>query len=293
MLEAKVIGILQRNFRREQLNSEKLGFIGVGNMGEALLRGILGSRLMSPGDILASDVNSEKLNSLSGELGIAAVESNRELVKSSDIILFAVKPDVIKTVFSEVSSDLNQPKWCISIAAGVSTAVIEGVSQTGLSVVRVMPNTPAIVHEGMSAICPGRYASEEHMQKTKQIFQAVGKVIVIQEKFMDTVTALSGSGPAFVFLIIESLTDAAVQLGLSRADAAIMAAQTVLGASKMAVDTEEHPAILKSKVTSPGGTTAAGLYELERRAMRAAIMDAVAAAALRSEQISSSMTDQS
>lgn len=293
MLKAKGIGILQRNFRREQLNSEKLGFIGVGNMGEALLRGILGSGLMSPGDILASDVNSEKLSSLSGELGITALESNRELVKSSDIILLAVKPDVIKTVLSEVSSDLNQPKWCISIAAGVSTAVIEGVLQTGSPVVRVMPNTPAMVYEGMSAICPGRYASEEHIQKTRQIFQAVGKVIVIQEKFMDTVTALSGSGPAFVFLIIESLTDAAVQLGLSRADAAIMAAQTVLGASRMAVDTEEHPAILKSKVTSPGGTTAAGLYELERRAMRAAIMDAVAAAALRSEQISSSMADQS
>jgi pyrroline-5-carboxylate reductase len=275
------------------LNSEKLGFIGIGNMGEALLRGILGSRLMSPGDILASDVNSEKLNSLNSELGIAALESNRELVKSSDIILLAVKPDVIRTVLSEVSSDLSQPKWCISIAAGVSTAVIEGVLQTGSPVVRVMPNTPAMVYEGMSAICPGRYASEEHIQKTSQIFQAVGKAIVIQEKFMDTVTALSGSGPAFVFLIIESLTDAAVQLGLSRADAAIMAAQTVLGASKMAVDTEEHPAILRNKVTSPGGTTASGLYELERRAMRAAIMDAVAAAALRSEQISSSMADQS
>ena len=275
------------------MNSDKLGFIGVGNMGEALLRGILGSELMSPGNILASDVNSEKLNSLSGELGITAVESNCELVKSSDIILLAVKPDVIKTVLSEVSSDLNQPKWCISIAAGVSTAVIEGVLQTGSPVVRVMPNTPAMVYEGMSAICPGRYAREEHIQKTRQIFQAVGKVIVIQEKLMDTATALSGSGPAFVFLIIESLTDAAVQLGLSRADAAIMAAQTVLGASKMAIDTEEHPAILKSKVTSPGGTTAAGLYELERRAMRAAIMDAVAAAAMRSEQISSSMADQS
>jgi pyrroline-5-carboxylate reductase len=203
---------------------------------------------------------------------------------------------------SEISSDLNQPKWCISIAAGVSTAVIEGILQTGgkpdesgnynCPVVRVMPNTPAMVYEGMTAICPGKYANEEHIRKTQEMFQAVGKVIVVQEKLMDAVTALSGSGPAFVFLIIESLTDAAVQLGLSREDAAVMAAQTVLGASKMAVDTGEHPAILRNRVTSPGGTTAAGLCELERRGMRAAIIDAVAAAALRSKQMSSNTATQ-
>jgi pyrroline-5-carboxylate reductase len=284
------------------LNNKKLGFIGVGNMGEALLRGITGSGLISPADILASDVNLEKLSGLSGELGIAAVESNCQLVRKADIILLAVKPDVIRTVLSEISSDLNQPKWCISIAAGVSTAVIEGILQTGgkpdesgnynCPVVRVMPNTPAMVYEGMTAICPGKYANEEHIRKTQEMFQAVGKVIVVQEKLMDAVTALSGSGPAFVFLIIESLTDAAVQLGLSREDAAVMAAQTVLGASKMAVDTGEHPAILRNRVTSPGGTTAAGLCELERRGMRAAIIDAVAAAALRSKQMSSNTATQ-
>jgi len=269
------------------LSSEKLGFIGIGNMGEALLRGIIGSGLIPPADILASDLNLEKLNSLSKELGITAVESNRELVNRSDIILVVVKPNVIKAVLSEIASDLNQPKWCISIAAGVSTASVESVLQTGASVVRVMPNTPAMVYEGMAAICPGRCASEEHLQKTKQILQAVGKVIVVQEKLMDVVTALSGSGPAFVSLIIESLADAAVQLGMSRGDAAIMAAQTVLGAGKMAVDTGEHPAVLKNKVTSPGGTTAAGLYELERQGVRAAIIDAIVAATTRSKQLSS------
>jgi pyrroline-5-carboxylate reductase len=282
------------------LNSEKLGFIGVGNMGEALLRGIIGSGLMSPADILASDVDLEKLGVLSRELGIAAVESNCELVKRADIVLLVLKPDVIKAVLSEISSDLTQPKWCISIAAGVSIAVIEGILQTGSAqrdlrppaVVRVMPNTPAMVSEGMTAICPGEYANEEHIRKTQQIFQAVGKVIVVQEKLMDAVTALSGSGPAFVFLIIESLADAAVQLGLSRADAAIMAAQTVLGASKMAVDTLEHPAILKNRVTSSGGTTAAGLYELESGRVRAAIIDAVVAAELRSKQMSSNIASQ-
>jgi pyrroline-5-carboxylate reductase len=273
------------------LNGGKLGFIGVGNMGEALLRGIIGSELISPADIIASDVNLKKLRGLSSDLGITAVESNRELVKRSHVILLALKPYVIGTVLSEISSDLTQPRWCISIAAGVSIATIESILQAGCPVVRAMPNTPAMVYEGMIAICPGTYASEDHIHRAQQIFQAVGKVIVVQEKLMDAVTALSGSGPAFVFLIIESLTDAGVQLGLSRADAAIMAAQTVLGAGKMAVSTSEHPAILKNRVTSPGGTTAAGLYELEHGGVRASIINAVVAAALRSKQMSSDPDD--
>jgi len=270
------------------MNSEKLGFIGIGNMGEALLRGIIGSGLMPPADILASDLDTDKLSSLSHELKIAAVYSNRELVSRADVILLALKPNVIHSVLSDISAHLSQPKWCISIAAGVNTGAIEDALQKDFPVVRVMPNTPAMVNEGMAAICPGKHASKEHIQRTQQIFQAVGKAIVIkEEKLMDAVTALSGSGPAFVFLVIESMTDAGVQLGLSRADASIMAAQTVLGASKMLVDTGEHPAVLKNRVTSPGGTTAAGLYELERGSVRAGIIDAVVAAALRSKQLSS------
>jgi len=269
------------------MNSEKLGFIGIGNMGEALLRGIISSGLMPPDDILASDLDIDKLSSLSHELKIAAVESNRELVSRASVILVALKPNVILSVLSDISAYISEPKWCISIAAGVSTDAIEDALQKDLPVVRVMPNTPAMVNEGMAAICPGKHASKEHIQRTQQIFQAVGKAIVVkEEKLMDAVTALSGSGPAFVFLMIESLTDAGVQLGLSRADAAVMAAQTVLGASKMLVDTGEHPAVLKNKVTSPGGTTAAGLYELERGNVRAGIIDAVVAAALRSKQLS-------
>ena len=269
------------------MSTEKLGFIGVGNMGEALLRGIIGSGLMSPADILASDADSKKLSDLDSELGITAVGSNCELVRRASVVLFALKPNVIKAVLSEVSSHLSPPKWCISIAAGVSTAIIESVLGTEIPVVRVMPNTPAMVSEGMAAICPGQNASEEHTRKTQQIFQSVGKAIIVQEKLMDAVTALSGSGPAFVFLIIESLADAGVQLGLSRADAATIAAQMVFGTGKMVVDTEEHPAVLKNKVTSPGGTTAAGLYQMEHNGVRAAIIDAVVAAAMRAKQLSS------
>jgi pyrroline-5-carboxylate reductase len=269
------------------LNTEKLGFIGVGNMGEALLRGIIGSGLVSPDNILASDADSKKLSNLSDELGITAVENNCELVKRADIVLFIVKPNIIKAVLSEVSSHFSSPKWCISIVTGTSTNAIESILQGGVPVVRVMPNTPAMVYEGMAAICPGEYAGAEHMESAQQILQAVGKAIIIQEKHMDAVTALSGSGPAFVFLVIESLTDAGVKLGLSHADAATLAAQTVLGAGKMIVETGEHPAVLKNKVTSPGGTTAAGLYQLEHNGVRAAIIDAVTAAAMRSKELSS------
>jgi pyrroline-5-carboxylate reductase len=144
-----------------------------------------------------------------------------------------------------------------------------------------------MVGEGMAAICPGTHANDEHISKTQQILRAVGKVIVVKEKLMDAVTALSGSGPAFIFLLIEALADAGVQLGLSRSDAFLMAAQTVLGSSKMVLETQEHPAVLKNKVTSPGGTTAAGLYELECKGVRSAIIDAVVAAANRSKQLSS------
>ena len=256
-------------------------------MGEALLKGIINSGLLPSMRIFASDVNTEKLRKLSDELGINSVDNNHDLVDSSDIILIAVKPDIVSKVLSQISADLIQPKWCISIAAGVTISAIENLLQTGTPVVRVMPNTPAMVSEGMTAISPGTNANEEHLNKTEQIFQAVGKVIVLQEKLMDVVTALSGSGPAFVFLMIEAFADAGVQLGLSRSDAFLMATQTFLGSSKMVLETQEHPAVLKNKVTSPGGTTAAGLYELERSGIRSAIIDAVVAATNRSRQLSS------
>ena len=264
---------------------EKIGFIGIGNMGEALLRGIIVSKLISPNLMYASDVDTKKLGKLSDELGINALEDNPKLVEICDIILLAVKPDIVKVVLPQVSDSFSRPKWIISIAAGISTAIIESFLSSETPVVRVMPNTPAMVGEGMSAISAGSHANDDHLSKTKQIFSAVGKAIIVQEKLMDVVTALSGSGPAYVFLIIEALTDAGVQLGLSRSDASLMATQTVLGSSKMVLETNEHPAVLKNRVTSPGGTTAAGLYELEKNGIRSAIIDAVIAAANRSKQL--------
>jgi pyrroline-5-carboxylate reductase len=267
------------------LIEEKIGFIGIGNMGEALLRGIIVSRLISPNLIYASDVDTKKLGKLSDELGFNALEDNPKLVEICNIILLAVKPDIVKVVLPQVSDSFSHPKWIISIAAGISTAIIESFLSSETPVVRVMPNTPAMVGEGMSAISAGSYAKDDHLSKAKQIFSAVGKAIIVQEKLMDVVTALSGSGPAYVFLIIEALTDAGVQLGLSRSDASLMATQTVFGSSKMVLETSEHPAVLKNRVTSPGGTTAAGLYELEKNGIRSAIIDAVIAAANRSKQL--------
>ena len=262
---------------------------GIDEVGRGSLAGpvVASCVMLDPENIPPGIRDSKKLSDLDSELGITAVGSNCELVRRASVVLFALKPNVIKAVLSEVSSHLSPPKWCISIAAGVSTAIIESMLGTEIPVVRVMPNTPAMVSEGMAAICPGQNAREEHTRKTQQIFQSVGKAIIVQEKLMDAVTALSGSGPAFVFLVIESLTDAGVKLGLSHKDAATLAAQTVLGAGRMVVDTEEHPAVLKNKVTSPGGTTAAGLYQLEHKGARAAIIDAVLAAAARSKQLSS------
>lgn len=269
------------------MDKDKIGFIGIGNMGEALLRGIINSNLVSPESIYASDVNTEKLNSLSNELKINPMDNNKSLVNNSDIILIALKPDIVKPVLAQISESFHQPKWCISIAAGINISLIESLLPDGTPVVRVMPNTPAMVREGMTAISPGIYANDHHVYKAKQLFQAVGKAIIVQEKLMDAVTALSGSGPAFIFLLIEALADAGVQLGLSRADASLMATQTVFGSSKMLLETQEHPAVLKNKVTSPGGTTAAGLFVLENNKFRSAIIEAVVAAAERSKQLSS------
>jgi pyrroline-5-carboxylate reductase len=268
------------------LVNEKIGFIGTGNMGEALLRGIINSGLVAPELIYASDINKEKLGILSKELNINIANNNKELIDNSDIILIAVKPDIVKSVLSEISGIFHQPKWFISIAAGINTSFIESILPDGISVVRVMPNTPAMVCEGMTAICPGKYANDDHINKAKQLFQAVGKTVIVNEKLMDAVTALSGSGPAFIFLLIETLADAGVQLGLSRNDALLMSTQTVLGSSKMLLETQEHPAVLKNRVTSPGGTTAVGLFELENNGFRSAIIKAIVSSAERSKELS-------
>jgi len=263
----------------------RLGILGVGNMGEAILRGVLKGKVLDAFQISIYDVVREKVERLAVELGVKGVSSIADLVDPSDAVLYSAKPQNVPEVLPELARHMKPPKFLISIAAGVKTSRLESFFRDELPVVRVMPNIAALVGEAASAICPGRFASKEHLDFALKIFRAVGDAIVVEEKLMDAVTGLSGSGPAFVFLMMEALADAGVQLGLPREEAATLAIQTVLGAARLISETKEHPALLRNKVTSPGGTTAMGLFELESSGVRAAIMRAVIAAARRSEEL--------
>jgi len=264
----------------------KLGFIGVGNMGSAIVTGVLKNELLTPQNIVITDIDKERIASLNEQFGVIVVDGISELIDKVDAILYAAKPQDVPKIFPEISTAISPNQWLISIAAGVKTGTLEEYLPENIPVVRVMPSITASVGEGAAAICGGKYATAEHIAITQQICNAVGKALVMEEKLLDAVTGLSGSGPAFVFLFIEALADAGVQVGLSRQDATTLAVQTVLGASKMVEQTGEHTTILKNKVTSPGGTTAAGLYELESGGLKVAIANAVIAATKRSTELS-------
>ena len=263
----------------------KLGFIGVGNMGSPIVTGVLKKELLFPSNIVITDIDKERVTSLHEQLGVVVADGIEELFAKIDAALYAAKPQDVPKIFPEISTAISSNHWLISIAAGVKTSILEEYLPENIPVVRVMPSITASVGEGAAAICSGKHATDKHISITQQIFNAVGKTLVMEEKLLDAVTGLSGSGPAFVFLFIEALADAGVQVGLSRQDANTLAIQTVLGASKMLEQTGEHPASLKNKVTSPGGTTAAGLYELESGGLRTAVANAVIAATKRSMEL--------
>lgn len=267
------------------LGGEKLAIIGIGAMGSALAKGLIRSGKVKAEQIIAADVVPSKLEAISA-LGVQTTNDNKFAIQQSDIVLFCVKPQVINEVLVDVAPVIDPQKHCvISIAAGVSIANIESALPRGTPVVRVMPNTPAQVLAGASAVALGTNAGEKHRRIAHEIFSAVGLVVDVPEKLMDAVTALSGSGPAYVFIFAEALTDAGVNLGLSRDVALKLAAQTLFGAAKMLLETGKHPAELKDMVTSPGGTTIAALSVLERNAFRGTIIEAVAAACERSKEL--------
>lgn len=264
---------------------DKIGFIGAGVMGEALMRGVLVSKLTSPKNILAYDPDFNKLSRLAKELKIAPAKSNQEVVNSVRAVILAVKPDIIPLVLKEIGSLLKPSQLIISIAAGVTLKEIEGRLKAEVPVIRVMPNTPCQVQEGMSAICLGRGCGEKERRLSESIFASVGKVIVVEEKLINAITGLSGSGPAYVFLMIEALSDAGVRVGLSRKIAQTLAAQTVFGSAKMVLTSGKHPAQLKDNVASPGGTTIAGIHALEKGGFRASLINAVLAAVKRAKEL--------
>lgn len=275
---------LYRVLMTTDLESKKIGFIGTGKMGEALIKGIFLARLVPAENIFASDADSAKLQLLEKEYKINTCKDNCSTVIGSDIIIIAVKPQIVPEVLKEINNSIKK-QLIISIAAGVKIETYESSLPRGTKVIRVMPNIAATVQEAASAISPGSAASKDDLAIASGIFNAIGKSVILPEYLMDAVTGLSGSGPAYIFTIIEALADGGVYEGLDRNTAKLLAAQTVLGAAKMVLEDGSHTAELKDMVTSPGGTTIRGLRVIEDRGVRIAMMDAVIEACERSKEL--------
>jgi pyrroline-5-carboxylate reductase len=265
-------------------DSNRIAFIGGGNMAEAIIKGLL--REGSAPAIMVAEISAERRAWLAKTYPlVSVVENSAEAAVWGDVVIMAVKPQQSAAVLADIKAASGPDKLVVSIMAGVRSAAIEETLENGTRVVRVMPNTPALVGCGASAICAGKNASKEDLDCVENIFARTGLVVRVDEKQMDAVTGLSGSGPAYVFTFIEALSDAGVKNGLARDVASKLALQTVLGSVRMLAETGEHPARLREQVTSPGGTTIAGLHVLENGCFRGTIMDAVEAATQRSKEL--------
>jgi pyrroline-5-carboxylate reductase len=266
------------------LKGTRIGFVGGGNMAEAIVKGLLAGGVPAT-DITLAEPVAQRREYLGATYAVKTVDDNGSAVETADIVILAVKPQVSATALRALPEASCTGKLFISIMAGVPTKSIENTLTKGARVVRVMPNTPALVLQAASAIAPGSSATAADMDLALEIFNLLGTACTVEEKLLDAVTGLSGSGPAYVFTFIEALSDAGVKNGLPRDKATLLAAQTVLGSARMVLETAEHTGILRDRVTSPGGTTIAGLHALEQAAFRAAIMNAVDVAAKRSEEL--------
>lgn len=264
---------------------QHIGFIGGGNMGEALIKGLLATSLLHREQVHAFDVSSSRMQHLQETYGIQLSSSIAEVAEKCRIIILAVKPQAMPPVLEELQRHIVQYPLIISIAAGVPLSTLQESLPEGVPLIRVMPNTPALVLEGASAISRGPHVTDEQMQQAFRLFEAVGTAIEVEEKWMDSVTGLSGSGPGYILLLLESLIDGGVLMGIPRPTARELVLQTALGTVKMAQATGKHPAELKDLITSPGGTTISGLKVLEERGVRGALMDAVEAATRKSREL--------
>ncbi len=267
------------------LKEKKIGFLGAGNMAEALIRGLIKTGLIGPEAIFASDVRRDRLEELGKLYGIHTLSDNGLLVKRADVVILAVKPQVIREVTEEVRPAIKRDTLVISIAAGVSTETLRRLLPDSVRLIRVMPNTPALVLEGATAVARAAGLDPGDLELAHEIFSAVGKVVILDEALLDAVTGLSASGPAYVALVIEALADGGVRAGLDRQTAMTLAIQTVLGSARLLLETGKHPAELKDMVSSPGGTTIAGIQALEEGGLRSALINAVERATLRSKEL--------
>ncbi|KER09093.1 MAG: pyrroline-5-carboxylate reductase [[Candidatus Thermochlorobacteriaceae] bacterium GBChlB] len=267
------------------LSGKKLGIIGAGKLGEAIAQGLMTHGVLSASNILCSVKRDDSIARVKSKLGIDATLDNVAVARESDVILLAVKPQNVERVAHDIRAVVQPSQLVLSVAAAVTTGYIEERLEKPIPVVRAMPNTPASINAGMTAICKGKFATKEHLSMAEEIFRAVGEVVMLDESLFDGVTALSASGPAYIYVVIESLAEAGVKLGIPRDVSTLLAAQTTMGAAKLALETKQHPALLKDSVTTPAGTTIDGLLELEAGGLRVTLIKAVVKAAERAGQL--------
>lgn len=268
-----------------KLSDKRLAVLGTGKLGGILLRAYLKQRLFDAKYVTATVKHGDKAASLEASLGVSVTTDNRKAVRGAHIILLGVKPQVVGDVLREIAPELNASTLVISVAASVPTAYIEQHAGATVPVIRAMPNTPSTVGCGMTGICRGSYASAEHLDIARTMFDAVGRTVVVDEKNMDAVTGLSASGPAFAYIILESLAEAGVKVGLPRDVATLLAAQTMRGAASVVLETGDHPALLKDAVTTPAGCTIDGILELEEGKLRVTLIKAVVKATHRAGEL--------
>jgi pyrroline-5-carboxylate reductase len=265
--------------------NRRIAVLGAGKAGEALIAGFLSSGWRRPEEIVATARHEERLADLHERYGIETTLSNAEAVKDADVVVIAVKPQDIEALLTDIGPTIEPGQTVLSIAAAIPCALIEGYLGDGVPVVRAMPNTPVTVHEGMAGISAGAKAGEEHLARAEEVLGSVGRSVRVDEDYMDAITAVSGSGPAYFALLAESMIEAGILLGLSREIATDLVVQTMLGTAKLLRDQKMHPVELREMVTSPGGTTIAAIRELEQAGVRAAFLNAIQAAMKRSKEL--------
>ncbi len=264
---------------------KRVAVLGAGKMGGILLKALLGKGLLSPQATCATVAHEERARALADKLHVPVGTDNAAAVIGCDIILLAVKPQVVQEVVEQIRPNLTEKQIVISVAASVSTAQIEKALAMSSPVIRAMPNTPSVLGVGMTALCKGKFATPQHMELASKLFATVGRTVVVDEKHMDAVTGLSASGPAYIYIILESLAEAGVKVGLPRDVATLLAAQTTMGAATVVLETGDHPALLKDAVTTPAGCTVDGIMELEEGKLRVTLIKAVVKATQRAKEL--------
>ena len=266
-------------------SGNRVAVLGAGKMGSILLKALLEKKLLSADLTQATVAHEERARSLSQKLGVPVSTDNLAAVRDADIVFVCVKPQVVQEVMEQIRPNVSKKQLFISVAASVATGQIEKALGADIPVVRAMPNTPCVLGVGMTALCKGKFADARHVERASALFRVVGRTVVVDEKHMDAVTGLSASGPAYIYIILESLAEAGVKVGLPRDIATLLAAQTTLGAATVVLETGDHPALLKDAVTTPAGCTIDGIMELEEGKLRVTLIKAVVKATQRAKEL--------